>query len=172
MSKTVKYWLTGTRLPDITTQGTPAELLKWMGEFPPDRIVPPLAVLNHVFRKGFFPGGFNGDIHWEPFQLTPDEYDYVASELTRDASTGFRTLESPDWIQNEWDWLAYVASSQRGVPLEPYRTLLYELDALGSELKAARSSGKRLTILVKTLQLNMVTKRMMRLLARYHNVRP
>lgn len=167
MSKTVKYWTTGTRQPNFTAVGTPAELLKWVAGFPPSKDVPPRAVLNDVFRKGFQEGGFNGDTHWEPFELSPAEYDDFVQELLADDKACYRTLESPEWIQTELDWLAYVSWKRDGVPLEPYRKLLYRLNTLIAAQRAARSSGRKLAHFVRTLQLFAVLRRMQRFLAKY-----
>ena len=163
--KTVKYWTTGTRQPNFTAVGSPAELLSWLNGFPPSEDVPPLSVCNDVFRRGFREGGFNGDTHWEPFELSPAEYEEFVRALLADVSADYRVLQAPDWIRNEWDWLAYVSWHRRGVPLEKYRALLYRLDSLAVAQRTARENGRRIARFVANVRLYVVIRRMHRLLA-------
>jgi hypothetical protein len=127
--------------------------------------VPPLAVCNAVFREGFRSCGFNGDTHWEPFELTQAEYEEFAHALV--ATAGYRRVEAPEWIETEIDWQAYVSSVRYGIPLERYRKLLYKFDKLVEKQQAARDGGNRLMFLVTTARLMTVFWRMQRLLARY-----
>jgi hypothetical protein len=167
MSTNVTFWTTGTRQPNFRRSGTPAELLKWVAYFPPSEDVPPRVVMNDVFRKGFRDGGFNGDTHWEPFELDAAEYDELVRALLADDTKQYRTVESPDWIQREPDWIAFVSWKRTGVPLEPYRALLYQFDALTTKLSEARANGSRLQLIATNLRLYLLTRRMHRLLAPY-----
>jgi hypothetical protein len=163
----VKYRITGTRQPNFTADGTPGELLKWVMGFPPSRDVPPLAAMNDVFRKGFRSGGFNGDTHWEPFELSSHDYAEVVAELLADEEAGYRLLAAPDWVATELDWMAYVGSHHQGIPLEPYRDLLCRYDRLVNELDAARAKGNKVAVFQRTVQLTMTARKMLRFLKRY-----
>jgi hypothetical protein len=167
MSKTISYWITGSRLPNFRAEGKPIDLLPWMLGFPPSKDVPPLAVVNAVFRAGFRSGGFNGDTHWDPFELTLAEYEDFAQSLLADGAAGYRILESPAWIKTEIDWRAYVAWHQYGIPLERYRTLLYKFDELVAKRRAELESGGKWRLWVSTFRLMAVIRRTQRLIARY-----
>ena len=165
MTKRVKYWTTGTRQENVNAVGKPSEMLRWLLGFPPSKDVPPLAVANDVFRKGFREGGFNGDTHWEPFELSPADYDDFVIELV--ATAGYRTIESPEWIETELDWMAFVASKRKGVPLEPYRKLLYRYTAMAESHRIARERGGKLLLFIATLRMYVVMLRMQKFLAKY-----
>jgi hypothetical protein len=165
--KTITYWITGTRRPNFRAEGTPVDLLPWILGFPPSADVPPLAVVNAVCGEGSRSCGFNGDAHWEPFALTPAEYEEFVQMLLADPEKGYRILESPAWIKTEIDWSAYVASVRYGIPLEPYRKLLYKYDELVEQTRAARRSGSKWRWRVATFRLMRVIRRQQRLIMRY-----
>lgn len=120
-----------------------------------------------MFRRGHQSGGFNGDTYWEPFELTPRDYEEFTRELLADQSTRYQLLDAPAWIRNELDWLAYVAWHERGIPLERYRRLLYRYDALTSAQRAARANGSRVAFIALTVRVFVVIRRMQRLLVKY-----
>jgi len=166
MPKTITYWITGSRQPNFRAEGTPVDLLPWILGFPPSADVPPLAVVNAVFREGTRSCGFNGDAHWEPFALTPAEYDEFVQTLLADSGKGYRTLEAPAWIKTENDWSAFVASVRHGLPLEPYRKLLYKFDELVEQTRAARKSRSMWRWRWASFRLMRVIRRKQRLIAR------
>ena len=43
--------------------------------------IPPLAVLNEVFKLGKWDSGMSGSCEWKPFQISEQEYDELAQGL-------------------------------------------------------------------------------------------
>jgi len=166
--RTVKYKVTGTRQPNFSAEGSVRELMTWLAGFPPTKDVPPRSVMNGVFKKGFWDGGFNGDTHWEPFELTLDEYGELVAEMLSDKAADYQVLEAPEWIQKELDWTAYVNWHHLNMPLEEYRRMLYKFHDLIDTRKEALAKGDEKLAFTLNIRLGEAANKMFNFLAKYN----
>jgi hypothetical protein len=104
-------------------------------------LIPPLNVLNEVLKAGGVDAGMSGGCRWQPFEITPTEYDELVRSLTDDPARGFKSVDTPDWVKTDSDWTIWVMEIIRGVPSQQHRTLTEEYTRLERQYKEARDSG-------------------------------
>ena len=63
--------------------------------------------------------GMSGGLWWEPFDITGDEYQEVATEL------GLEIVDKPSSADSEVDWYLWCFHESYGVPIDKHR-ILYE----------------------------------------------
>jgi hypothetical protein len=165
---TVKYRVTGTRQPNFSAEGTVKELLSWIAYFLTGKDIPPRSVMNDVFRSGHRSCGFDGDVYWEPFELSAEEYEGLVAELLADKEMGYQILETPDWVETELDWMAFTNWYHHGVPLQEYRQMLYDSYALIDERNKALAAGDEKLAFTLKLKLGEATINMVNFLRKYH----
>jgi len=141
--RTVKYSVTGTRQPNVASEGTVRELISVVGSALIGKYIPPLRPMNQFFKRGHLSNGYNGDTYWEPFELPPGEYDRLVDELLADKDAGYQALAAPDWVETEIDWTAFTSWHELGVPIEPHRQMLYDMHNLIDEHAKAVAEGNR-----------------------------
>ena len=166
--RTVKYRVTGSRQPNLSAEGTVKELMSRMAYFPLGKDIPPRSVMNDVFRLGHRDNGINGDVDWEAFELTPEEYEVLVAELLTDKESGYQILETPAWVETEVDWMAFTNWYHFGVPAEEYRQILYDYYGLiDARKKALAEDDKELAFTLK-VKLTEAATNMFSFLKKYH----
>lgn len=139
--------LTFTRLPahgpgETPTEGTVLDLLLAIPYLLQSRIVPPLRILNEVLATGEVEMGMSGGCRWEPFALTPDEYDELVAALSEGDDTRRATfVEPPDWVRTFEEWQVWTREYRHGIPAERNLEYTRRLSALDAEREAAESRG-------------------------------
>jgi hypothetical protein len=119
------------------TSGTLTELVRAIPYLLIWNLVPPLSVLNSIFSGGRGGAGMSGGCRWQPFQITPDEYEELARSLD-----GLERVEVPEWVQTSSDWTIWAMHLKRGVPAEEHRRLTDESEQLARKAKEARERGE------------------------------
>jgi len=77
------------------------------------RLIPPLVVLNGVFRTGEHDAGMSGGCVWEPFDIDSDEYEELAGELQ---ACGVRSARPSEWVQNRVNSQLWTFEFEVGIP--------------------------------------------------------
>ena len=93
------------------------------GAAPRPWFVPPLAVLNGVFRSGKDDAGMSGGALWTPFEVEQGEYEEVVAAL---AEHGYEPLpvDAPGWVKTREEWLVWNHELHTGLPSDEHRRLL------------------------------------------------
>jgi len=82
----------------------------------PSLPIPPLFVLNDVLAKGIVDAGMSGGCQWEPFLITPPEWEELTSALTR--ASGLVVGEPAAWVRTYSDWSTWCLAHKLGIPLD------------------------------------------------------
>jgi hypothetical protein len=99
--------------------------------------IPPLFVLNDLLAKGVVDMGMSGGCQWEPLQITPVEWEELASALAR--TRGLVVVEPAAWVRTYSDWSLWSAATKLGVPLDEQ----LELKALWDEEERWRQESEK-----------------------------
>jgi hypothetical protein len=118
------------------------------------RVVPPLAVLNHLLKSGSSEKGMGGAWEWEPFALTETEYNELASGLVAAVPPhGLRAIQHlggvPEWVSDESDLLAWLFY----VPEQLHLALSSERKVVQAEILQEENEQRRAELREKLLQL-------------------
>ena len=92
------------------------------------RLIPPIRVLNEIFRKGEDLHGMSGGCQWEPFEIAPREYDELVEALRAGHEADYRLVEPPEWITSRVDWHIWTMEYEMEVPHEEFSELWHEED--------------------------------------------
>lgn len=92
------------------------EFLRWIPYLlsEPGGPMPPLVVLNDLLAKGILDAGMSGGCQWEPFQITPAEWEELASALER--TSGLVVVEPAVWVRTYSDWATWRLATKLGIP--------------------------------------------------------
>jgi hypothetical protein len=55
----------------------------------------------------------NGGWHWEPFEITGEEYEELVHQLK--ARAGFELADVPSWVTTMFEWYAWLLEKHHGV---------------------------------------------------------
>lgn len=118
------------------------------------RVVPPLAVLNHLLKSGSSEKGMGGAWKWEPFAMTETEYNELASALVSAVPPhGYRAIQRlggvPEWVSDESDLLAWLFY----VPEQLHLSLSSERKMVLAEILREENEHRRAELREKLLQL-------------------
>lgn len=139
--------LTFTRLPahgagGIPTEGTVVDLLLAIPYLLQSRIVPPRHILNEVLGTGEVALGMSGGCRWEPFTLTPEEYDELVIALAEGDDARRATFVAPPaWVRTFDEWHAWTQEYRHGIPADRNLEYTRRLSALDAEREVAESRG-------------------------------
>lgn len=86
-----------------------------------DKIIPPLKLLNHIFREGNINSGMSGMYNWAPFSIDEKEYIHIAEILIK---KGFLKVKVPEWIITRDDWRIWKSEYLHGIPSEEHKRLV------------------------------------------------
>ena len=113
------------------------------------RLIPPLAVLNGVFRTGEHDAGMSDGYVWDPFDIDADEYEELAGELQ---ACGMRRVGPPEWVQNRVDWQLWTFAFEVSIPADEHYRLWRE-DERWTQLKTmAHEEGNEERVLAYHLK--------------------
>jgi hypothetical protein len=127
---------------ETPTEGTVADLLDAIPYLLVTRIVPPLAVLNEVLATGEVDAGMSGGCRWEPFSLTPADFnDLVASLAARQGDTEARYVEPPAWVRTYEEWRHWTVEFCYAIPAKRNLEFSRQLSRLEREQQAADAQG-------------------------------
>ena len=76
--RTISYKTLGGMGGETPKVGTVADVLLEIPYLLMTRIIPPLRVVNDLLAKGISDAGMSGGCRWEPFQVTPVEWEELA----------------------------------------------------------------------------------------------
>jgi hypothetical protein len=99
--------------------------------------IPPLYVLNDVLAKGIRDAGMSGGCQWEPFLITPAEWEELASALER--TSGLVVVEPAAWVRTYSDWTTWCLAHKLGIPLDEQ----LQLQALWDESERWRLESEK-----------------------------
>jgi hypothetical protein len=123
--------------------GTLSDMLKAIPYLLTPKLVPPLRVVNDLLSKGIRDAGMSGGCSWEPFEITPAEWDELREQLISDHSDGLEYVPPPEWVQNIHDWHHWVMEFRYGMPAPEYRELEGRYRALVGERDQALKDGNQ-----------------------------
>jgi hypothetical protein len=106
--------------------------------------MPPLFVLNDVLAEGVLDAGMSGGCQWEPFLITPAEWEELASALAR--TNGLVVVEPAAWVRTYSDWSLWRLAHKLGIPLDEQlqlRALWDESERWRLESEKAGRDGDR-----------------------------
>lgn len=106
--------------------------------------MPPLFVLNELLAKGVADAGMSGGCQWEPFQITPVEWEELASALAR--TSGLVVVEPAAWVRTYSDWATWGLAAKLGIPpdeQQQLKALSDEEDRWRQESEMAARDGNR-----------------------------
>jgi hypothetical protein len=103
--------------------GTLSDLLKAMPYLLTPKLVPPLQVVNDLLKRGISDAGMSGGCSWEPFEITPAEWDELKEQLISNRSDGLEYVPPPEWVRNINDWHNWVFEYRYGMPGPEFRKL-------------------------------------------------
>ena len=90
---------------ESSIEGTVTDLLLAIPYLLVTHIVPPLAVLNEVLATGESNAGMSGGCRWEPFSLTPSEFEEVVTYFAERGDDRYaRYVEPPEWVGTFEEW--------------------------------------------------------------------
>ena len=152
--KTVSYVVLGGMGGEFPEQGTVADLLLAIPYLLTAHIVPPRHIVNDLLAKGAHRGGMSGGCLWEPFQLTPTEWDELATHLqSQPDPAAFQFVQPPDWVLTVEDWQSWIMMYKYGLPAE-FRVLEREVRDLEQARTQALNDGNQ--ELVEELHLRVI----------------
>jgi hypothetical protein len=96
--------------------GTLSELLRAIPYLLTPKLVPPLQVANDLLKKGISDAGMSGGCSWEPFEITPTEWDELKEQLISNQSDGLEYVSPPEWVKDIRDWHNWVFEFRYGMP--------------------------------------------------------
>jgi hypothetical protein len=104
-------------------------------------LVPPLHILNEIFKTGFEDAGMSGGCKWEPFKIDQNEYEEIVKTLFAVSQKSYSLIEPPEWVKNPEDWHIWCQEYEMAIPHETFYRLSME-DKKWSKLKRqAEESG-------------------------------
>jgi hypothetical protein len=89
-------------------------------------LIPPICVLNDVFRSGLADAGMSGGCGWEPFQVDSEEYDELVQALLAVPEGNCKVVEAPGWVRSLIDWNIWIMEYEVGIPAEKHYELWQE----------------------------------------------
>jgi hypothetical protein len=103
--------------------------------------IPPRAVLNSIFKTGLSDAGMSGGCRWQPFEISPAEYDELVRALVADSKGTLTVVDTPDWVRTQSDWTAWWMQHLHHVPADEHRRLTARYEELERERKDAEARG-------------------------------
>jgi hypothetical protein len=88
--------------------------------------VPSLEVINSFLAEGVDDAGMSGGCRWEPFQITPADYEEVIERLKNIANPSHKFVQVPDYVINKLEWFAWVMHEEIGIPFKEHLQLMIE----------------------------------------------
>lgn len=75
-----------------------------------EQAIPPMAVLNEIFKSGTWDAGMSGACEWKPFEISAQEYDELAQALA--ARNEYRFVDAGDLaeVKSLRQWRSKVLS--------------------------------------------------------------
>jgi hypothetical protein len=156
--------LPGTGPDGHAIRGTVSELVQNIPYLLTPGLVPSLAPLNDLLRRGVSDAGMSGGCRWDPFEIDAAEWSEIRDELI---GAGCRWVEPPDWVTDYEDWHAWLFDRLYGVPAEEHRRLAREDAALARAIAQAVSDGDQEAMLELHLQRVRVGEELSTLLSTY-----
>jgi hypothetical protein len=129
-------------------------------------LVPPLAVVNEILRRGEVHAGMSGGCVWPPFELSPAEFAEVVADLEP-----ARLEEVPSWVTTKREWAIWLAYRLRGVPVAENRQLSTAMAEADVAMKAAAARGDENERVKHLIELGRLANAYNALIARYRERR-
>ena len=139
--RTVSFSVLGGVDGETETRGTATDLPASIPYVLSAGLVPPLRVVNDLFRKGLHDAGMSGGCTWEPFEITQSEWAALANDLeARAPGERCEVVEPPEWVRTIEDWHAWILMFKHGYP-EEFRHLDQESRSLERASAQAKKDG-------------------------------
>jgi hypothetical protein len=108
--------------------GTLLDLLQAIPYLISDGLIPPLVVLNHIFKMGVYDAGMSGGITWEPFAIDQKEFDELVNGFVSLNNAEYRLVSTPGWVKTNIQWLIWKMEYLYEIPSEEHIRLWEEDD--------------------------------------------
>lgn len=112
----------------ISTEG---DLLQFVQDIPylfTFNLIPPINVLNDIFKSGLEDAGMSGGCQWEPFEINQDEYDELIISLQNLSKNNYKVVFAPKWVKTKTDWHIWKSKYELGIPTQKHYKLWKEND--------------------------------------------
>jgi hypothetical protein len=100
--------------------------------------IPPIEVLNDIFKSGLEDAGMSGGCQWKPFEISHDEYNELVQALQNIPDEKHKVVKPPNWVKNKTDWHIWKNEYEIGIPSDEHSKLWKETDKWEKLEKEAR----------------------------------
>jgi len=104
-------------------------------------LIPPIEVLNDIFKSGLEDAGMSGGCQWEPFTINQEEYDDLIISLQDLSKDNYKVVVVPKWVKTKADWHIWKSEYEIGIPAEEHYKLWRENNKWEKLEKEARVKG-------------------------------